>query len=165
MVLPSFRRPDGLKGSDDPERDYTMFPRKKKPFDKVAKLLKEMPWLWAAQQDWRDTDTITVMTASSKQYLDWEIASNPMEGKSICYAHVVWDLGEHMIKVEFEGVHKSWFDVMYELCEQRVEINRIEHFVSVNGNDIRVDRPPKHQSFQMMYIDHNRFPYRHNRHR
>ncbi len=130
-----------------------------KPIDRVGKLLKEMPWLWAVKLIWTHHDTIEVMVADKSGYLDWNIPSYPFENKSICYVRVVTDRIEQMIKVELEGTHRTFFDVMLHLHECQIPVEFIERFVSLRfDGHVRVDHAPTGDTFKNMFGKHPRAP-------
>lgn len=133
--------------------------KSQKPYDRVAKLLKEMPWLWAVKPRWDIMSSIHVMTANDKYFMDWDVHLDLDELKRICYVHVVSDQGEEqIIKIELEGVNRTWFDVMHELYRREVYLGWVKHFVSVAGNDVRVDKAPKDRPFVNMFRDHPEAP-------
>lgn len=148
------------RGSKDPriqkERVMNLF-KSQKPYGRVVKLLKEMPWLWAVKPRWDIMSSVHVMVADDKDFLNWNVHFNPDELKSICYVHMVSDQGEQMIKVELEGSNRTWFDVMYDLYCREVYLGWVKHFVTVAGNDVRVDRAPKGYIFEDLFKSHPRY--------
>jgi hypothetical protein len=127
-----------------------------RPFAHNARLLREMPWLWAIRQSWGTSHRMEVIQVDHTSFFDYLI-SRPQEQKGVCYVYTATDHTEKVHRVEIDGHPRDVYDALTHLrVEKGVNLSYVENIAVVVGDETRVYRPKGGKTFGDLFDSHPR---------
>ena len=130
----------------------------RRTFDRVATLLREMPWLWGAKQYWSAEDSIEI-GAIKVDFLNLEMPRDPISPgrRSSCFIHLQTDFEDEVTQIFVKGGDLTWFDLIRALHNQGIDLKNLKHVVALAHGFTHVYRPTHGLTFAELYKNHWRY--------